>query len=502
MPIISRETLGGIVDHEQGVTLTPDELRAQVMRRREAYYSAGMRRGDKAIIGHGNSHQFFGDLLALWEIGVCCVPIDRQASLGEIANMADHCGAKLVVYRGDFDVEGLTSLLGADTAVFNSDDADNGNIGDEGHTFQDQQVGWEDEALILYTSGSTGQPKGVVHTVRTLIARLNMLRADVDLKEINTALTLLPTHFGHGLICNSLYPLLNGRTLVVMPAFSSSTLGELGAILDRYEVNFMSSVPTVWRIATRFSEPPKSGTLNRIHCGSAPLSANLYESIVKWTGTSNVKNTYGITEVGSWLAGTEDGVTDFVDGYIGKGWGTDIMILESGVDPSAVDPDKYELGPDAEGDIWVRTPALMAGYHKRPDLTDKVVKNTWFHTGDAGFKNKNGSLVIVGRQHNVINKAGMKIFPEDIDLALERSSAVTEACTFGIDDRIAGQVVGVAVVLSPDQDGADAAREWLSGRISPHKMPSKWFPVESLPRDSRGKLNRDKIAAFCLGKTD
>ena len=498
MSIFSPATLGRIIDHGQGLELSPSELWVEIMKRRDVYYSLGMRKGDKAIINHGNSYQYFADLFALWEIGVCCVPIDSQTSLSEMANLISHCNAKLIVYRDHFDLGELKKLLEYDVVAVDSHDVNEGTGGANGHGFQDQCVGWDDQSLILYTSGSTGRPKGVVHTFRSLWARLYLLRADVPLESLHTTLNLLPTHFGHGLICNSMYPLLNGHTLVILPAFNVGLLSELGSIIDRYQVNFMSSVPTVWRIAMRFSDSPVAGTLARVHCGSAPLSAKLFAGIREWCGTSNVRNAYGITEVGSWLGGTESDVSELVDGYVGKGWGTDIMVLDPGTDPGSANAQKYELSSKVEGDVWIRTPSLMQGYYERPDLTEEAVKNTWFRTGDVGYKNQCGGLVLVGRRHHEINKAGMKVYPEDIDLVLEQSPTVAEACSFGIDDPIAGQVVGVALVLMDPEDGLEATKKWLGDRISPHKFPTKWFPVRSITRDSRGKVNREQVAAICL----
>lgn len=501
MPVLAASSLGNIYDYSQGVHISSAQLYEEVLKRRDVYYSLGLRKSDKVIIGHGNSYQFFADLFGLWEIGVCAIPVDSEISLSELANLFKHSEAKMLICREEFNKEGLNDVMPEQISIINTDEHDYVFKHTDIKKFVDQNVQWEDTAIMLYTSGTTGNPKGVVHTFRSLMSRIFLLRPHVDLQLLDKSLNLLPTHFGHGLICNCLFPLLNGRDLILLPAFNLSIISELGKIIDENDVSFMSSVPAVWKMALMLSKPPQKKLLKRIHCGSAPLSSDLYKEICDWSLTNNVKNTYGITETGSWLAGTEDGKSISIDGYVGKGWGTDIIIL-SDQDNSELQYESFqELPSNEEGLVWVKTPALMKEYYKMPDLTGNVVKNSWFYTGDIGYKDKDGSLVLVGRKRNEINKAGMKIFPEDIDLVLERNEYVSEACAFAVKDSVSGQNIGVAVVLEEScSDKLVDVKKWLKENISPHKFPAKWYLVDEIPKTSRGKIKRDNVADFCINK--
>jgi acyl-CoA synthetase (AMP-forming)/AMP-acid ligase II len=134
-------------------------------------------------------------------------------------------------------------------------------------------------------------------------------------------LCMLPTHFGHGLICNCLFPWLSGNDLYISPPFRPDLVTRVGGVIDEHAITFMSSVPPIWKLALKLAKPPQKGTLQRVHVGSAPLSAAAWTDIRKWTGTQHVCNAYGITETGSWVAGLEKADVPAEDGLIGVGWG-------------------------------------------------------------------------------------------------------------------------------------------------------------------------------------
>ena len=150
------------------------------------------------------------------------------------------------------------------------------------------------------------------------------------------------------------------------------------------------------------------------------------------------------------------------------------------------------------GYVWLNTPALMKGYFGRDDLTRKAVLNGWFMTGDIGFLDDQGRLVLRGRVRDEINKGGMKIYPSDIDAVVERFEQATDVCAFASDDPIYGQSVGMAVVLSDrGPETVRALHAHMKQRLAEHKMPSRWWILETIPRTSRGKMNRDAVKATC-----
>ena len=148
----------------------------------------------------------------------------------------------------------------------------------------------------------------------------------------------------------------------------------------------------------------------------------------------------------------------------------------------------------------VLSPSIMQGYYRRPDLTEAVLRGGWFATGDVGRVEADGSARLTGRIKHEINRAGMKIHPEDLDLLLEAHPEVVEACAFGIPDPVSGEIVGVAVRGAPGRtlDPAEL-REWCGARIRRESVPERWFVVEEIPKTDRGKVKRERVRDSCLG---
>lgn len=457
----------------------------------------GMSDSDLVFLHYGNTLEFFVDLLAIWNLGGCVVPIDSRLTHFEVETLARAARPRFSIWLGDPDEPNASALSRLGIKVLDTMKIAGTGTAASLESFSGRSLSLDTPALILFTSGSTGDPKGVVHTHKSLRARWVSLRQSLGLETFRRTLCLLPTHFGHGLICNCLFPWLSGQDLYILPPFKTEVIIQLGTLLDENEITFMSSVPTVWRLALKTAKPPQKHLLQRVFCGSAPLSSFLWKEVQYWTGTREVFNAYGITETGSWVAGST--VPDFTpeDGLIGEPWGGKIKILKN----SMMDfhPDKMqECSPGETGYVWINTPALMKGYLGRDDLTREVVHHGWFIPGDIGVIDDRGWLYLRGREREEINKGGMKVSPVDIDAVAERSGKTLDACTFGFEDPLLGENIGIAFVLEEAND--DNLRffvNWLRKYLGKHQLPQRWYVLDEIPRTSRGKVNRSMVAEKC-----
>jgi long-chain acyl-CoA synthetase len=340
----------------------------------------------------------------------------------------------------------------------------------------------EDPSLIVFTSGTTGNPKGVQHTHASLFSCVAATNEAFPFEDGAVMLSLLPHFHLHGLLMTVILPVFFGGTVVVDAAFSAFSAPRFWDLVREHKVNHFSAVPGILDLLAKFHERldrPKTPSLRFAFCASAPLSDALRRIWYDRIGCKTANN-YGLSEASSWVAyGDLEGREPFSS--VGRPTRCTIQILdESG----------NVLPPGATGEVTVQGAQLMVGYIGDPDRTGRVLRDGRLFTGDLGRLDEDGWLFLGGRQVEVINTGGLKINPSEIEGALAGLPGIKDVAAFGFPDDHLGQAPAVAVVPEGDPPTLAQVRTHLTPLLTAYKIPRKLFVVEELPRNALGKLRR------------
>jgi acyl-CoA synthetase (AMP-forming)/AMP-acid ligase II/thioesterase domain-containing protein/acyl carrier protein len=439
----------------------------------------GIGRGSIVAIAHSGTARFFADLLATWSVGAAAACLDASLTSSELKNVIEFAdSAALLVDAGT-----STSIENLSIPVVDLDAAPSAT----GLALVPTNL--DDPALLLFTSGTTGTPKGVVLTFGAVSERINANITAISASTLVRTLVTLPTFFGHGLIGNSLTPLFAGGTIVLHPR-GMLLINNLGSIIDEHRISFLSSVPSFWRLVLTCSARPVGGSLLRVHVGSAPLSADLWSDIAVWSN-AEVVNCYGITETANWIAGASSRQGQIADGLVGKMWGGSAGVMD----------ENGSIEGEGTGEIVINSSCLMSGYYKRPDLTAAAFRQGWFRTGDQGLIDSERRIWITGRIKDEINRGGFKVQPAEIDALLEKHPAIAEACVFGTPDPMGGEAIAAAIRFKSGKNVTPLnLQTWCSQRLRRAAVPERWFFVSEIPRTARGKVSRENVR--CLLRQD
>lgn len=344
-----------------------------------------------------------------------------------------------------------------------------------------------DIAYIFYTSGTTGNPKGVLLSHRNVLSDVDGVTEALQLEAHQTVLCFLPLfHVNAMLTCT--FSLGVGLTIVLRKSFSA---GEFWEVVDRYKVNFWSAVPAVYQIL--LSDPSRQKfdlkSLKFGICGAAPLTPETFNRFQEVFNIPIVEG-YGLTEATCVSTlNPRDGVRKV--GSIGLALpGQQVRIL---------DEDGRECAPRQPGEIVIGGDAVMQGYFNRPEETAETLAGGWLHTGDVGYKDEDGYIFIVDRIKDVVIRGGENIYPKEIDNLLATHPKIQEAATIGVPDPVMGEELKVFVIPLDDslteEDVADFCRQHLAG----FKVP-KYVEIldQDLPRSPIGKVLKKDLRKWGL----
>ncbi|MGB8328524.1 MAG: AMP-binding protein [Polyangiales bacterium] len=343
--------------------------------------------------------------------------------------------------------------------------------------------------LVLYTSGTTGPPKGAVITRRNVAANLDALAEAWAWTEHDTVVHSLPLIHAHGLVLGLLGSLRAGGALHHVPRFSPHDIAR--ALVDpRHEQTLFFAVPTMFhRIAEAAEDDPELREALRrprlLVSGSAGLPVREHERIQTLTGRG-VHERYGLTE--TLINCAVRASHDPMPGYVGPPL--------PGVELMLVDDHRRELDArdDATiGEVAVRSDSIFAGYLNHPDTTAEVLdEEGWFYTGDLATRTQEGVIRILGRRStDLIKTGGYRVGAGEIEACLLEHPSVREAAVVGVPDDDLGQRIAAFVVLrSGEQEDGSALTAFVAERLSPHKRPRDIQFLSELPRNAMGKVQK------------
>ena len=345
----------------------------------------------------------------------------------------------------------------------------------------------ESPALLLYTSGSTGLPKGALLSHRAIIRGAHNVVIGHDLTNQDRALCVLPVYHINGAMVTVCAPLLSGGSVVMPERFSVS---EFWQLIAKYQCTWASIVPTIINyLLDRVSQEPfqfgEASTLPHFRfarCASAPLPVTVLQQWEKVFCVPMVE-TLGLTETAGTVASNPMPPHNRKSGSVGLARGNEIKIIDSS--------NNRDCAVNVPGEIVIRGDNLLDEYYKDSETTRDAFIDGWFRTGDIGLLDEDGYLFVTGRLKELIIRGGENIAPREIDGALYKHHSVLEAAAFGVKHQNYGQEVVACVALREGFNcGEEELKEFCIAAIGEIKSPKKIYFLDELPKGPSGKILR------------
>jgi long-chain acyl-CoA synthetase len=471
----------------------------------------GVRRGDRVAIGMRNYPEWVVAYAAITSVGAVSVSLNAWWTEDELAWALEDCGATVLIADRERveRTRDATRKLGIRVLGVRLGDGD-GDLGDVdrweetlplGAPLPAVEVTPDDDATILYTSGTTGRPKGAVSTHRAVTQAIlgYSCRAAVDRLRRGTPATpttvpsfilIVPLFHVTGSIPVMLGCFASGLKLVIMYKWDPERALEL---VERERVTNFVGVPTQsWDMlqSPRFAEFDTS-SLVAVGGGGAPAPPELVRRVATSFAQAKPNIGYGMTETNAY--GPQNGGEDYLTHPTSSGRATPIMQVE------VRDDDGVAVPTGERGEIWFKGPNLIRGYWNRPDATAETIVDGWLRTGDIGRLDDEGFIYVEDRAKDMVLRAGENVYCAEVEAAIYEHPAVHEAAVFGVPhERLGEEVAAVVVPRAGATITADDLRAHVGARLAPFKVPSRvavWSAP--LPRNPAGKvLKRDLRDTF------
>jgi fatty-acyl-CoA synthase len=477
-----------------GHTTTWADLDRRVTALAGALSRRGVDFGDRVLILMLNRTEFIESFLAANKLGAIAVPVNFRMTPPEIAFLVSDCQARVVITEAvlakvatavrDIDPTLQTVIVagGADDEVIGYDDL----IAEPGDTPHPVDIPNDSPALIMYTSGTTGRPRGAVltHTNITGQAMTNLFTIGADINR-DVGFIGVPLFHIAG-ICITITPLQLGLPTVVYP-LGAFDPGALLDVLEAEQVTSMFLVPAQWQaVCAEQRANPRKLQLRVLSWGAAPASDTLLRDMAETFPGTQIYAAFGQTEMSpvTCMLLAQDAIRKL--GSVGK-------VIPT-VAARVVDENMNDVPVGQVGEIVYRAPTLMAGYWNNPKATAEAFAGGWFHSGDLVRQDEEGYVWVVDRKKDMIISGGENIYCAEVENALAGHPAIVEVAVIGRPDAKWGEVPVAVAAVHTDLDLGDLD-QFLTERLARYKHPKALEIVDALPRNPAGKVLKTELRA-------
>ena len=475
---------------EPGLILTYAQLKQDSICFGKSLMKLGLKKGDKISFMSGNGYQTTKIFLGTMYAGIVVAPLNLMSQPSHLEYVLAHSDTQLVFFTED-QKEKLEAAAGKVRREINLMEIEN----DAALIFPEDkslsgyslpEVAEEDDALLLYTSGTTGMPKGVILSHKNMVAGGEYTALAHELTPEDRVLCSLPLYHINGEVVTVVSPLVTGGSVVMPHKFSATSFWRQ---ISEYRCTWFSVVPTIISYLCSATDLEEQGLhLDQLRFGrsaSSALPPQLHKSFEEKFHVSIVE-TMGLTETAAPVLSNPIEPSKRKYGSPGRPVGNEAKIINA---------EGKEVSRGEQGEIMVRGDNVMRGYYKAPDITKKTLEpDGWLHTGDLGYMDEDGFVFVIGRIKELIIKGGENIAPKEIDETLYKHPAVLDAAAVGIPDKDYGEEIMACVTMKP---GCKVTEEELVNHCLEHlgkfKTPKVFKLMDELPRGPSGKIQRLKL---------
>ena len=459
-----------VVTDQFGVVFTNAELAARSAQYANVLVALGVQPGDRVAVQIGKSFDLVALHVGAIRAGAVYLPLNASYTEREVSDLMDDAEPALLV-RDEPLAHAVSRRSSGELATL----ADAAAV-----AFDDVERGADDGAAILYTSGTTGRPKGAMLSHGNLAASARSLVEAWHFTTDDVLLHILPLFHIHGLFVALYCTLASGSSLIFIDRFDARRIAET---LPRATV--LMGVPTHY---TRLLDEPAftrecTRNIRLFTSGSAPMLVPTHDAFRERTGQTILER-YGMTETGMLASNPYEGARK--PGFVGPPLpGVEIRIA----------------GDSGTGGIQVRGANVFSGYWKRPELrATEFTEDGWFETGDLGHFDEDGYLEIVGRSKDLIITGGLNVYPKELEMVIDEFAGVAESAVIGVPDPDFGEAVVAVVVAEPGATlEADALRALAREKLAGFKVPKRFHIVDALPRNTMGKVEKARLRSQFSG---